>query len=167
MHLFIFYVGGNAGRSNIEVHDIQFVVADQPEHAWPALRAAWFGDKDKLHIDGYARVQWADGYKVTLSSDKPAAGPKLFFVNAGAYTPDTLAELHAFDLFVANSPAEAKQRGLAKLLKGKGQQHKDNLRTVDDCIALEQVDGLYIHLTPQADGQPFAPEWQGYQPIGV
>lgn len=30
MHLFMFYVGGNAGKSNIEVHDIQFVVAQQP-----------------------------------------------------------------------------------------------------------------------------------------
>ncbi len=27
MYLFMFYVGGNAGKSNIEVHDIQFVVA--------------------------------------------------------------------------------------------------------------------------------------------
>ncbi|MCP6553529.1 DUF1543 domain-containing protein, partial [Klebsiella pneumoniae] len=44
MHLFMFYVGGNAGKSNIEVHDIQFVVARTPEEAWPALREAWFGD---------------------------------------------------------------------------------------------------------------------------
>ena len=25
MNLYMFYVGGNAGKSNIEVHDIQFV----------------------------------------------------------------------------------------------------------------------------------------------
>ncbi|EIW9317288.1 DUF1543 domain-containing protein, partial [Klebsiella pneumoniae] len=27
MNLYMFYVGGNAGKSNIEVHDIQFVAA--------------------------------------------------------------------------------------------------------------------------------------------
>ncbi|MCU9925478.1 DUF1543 domain-containing protein [Aeromonas caviae] len=56
MFLFVFYLGGNAGQSNIEVHDIQFVAAQTPEGAWPALREAWFGDPDKVHIDGYARL---------------------------------------------------------------------------------------------------------------
>ena len=31
MELFVFTIGGNAGKSNIEVHDIQFVVAERPE----------------------------------------------------------------------------------------------------------------------------------------
>lgn len=61
MKLFMFYIGGNAGKSNIEVHDIQFVVAEKPTDAWPALREAWFGDKDKIHIDGYAEITWVDG----------------------------------------------------------------------------------------------------------
>jgi len=33
MFLFVFYLGGNAGKSNIEVHDIQFVAAQTPEGA--------------------------------------------------------------------------------------------------------------------------------------
>lgn len=33
MKLYMFYVGGNAGKSNIEVHDIQFVAANSPEEA--------------------------------------------------------------------------------------------------------------------------------------
>ncbi len=28
------YVGGNAGKSNIEVHDVQFVAAEQPTDAY-------------------------------------------------------------------------------------------------------------------------------------
>lgn len=40
MNLYMFYVGGNAGKSNIEVHDIQFVAARKPNDAWPALREA-------------------------------------------------------------------------------------------------------------------------------
>lgn len=50
--LHMFYLGGNAGRSNIEVHDIQFAVCDDYREAVPALKAAWFGDTDKIHIDG-------------------------------------------------------------------------------------------------------------------
>lgn len=33
MNLFMFYIGGNAGKSNIEVHDIQFVAANEPQDA--------------------------------------------------------------------------------------------------------------------------------------
>lgn len=101
MNLYMFYVGGNAGKSNIEVHDIQFVAARKPNDAWPALREAWFGDSDKIHIDGYSRITWADGYSVTLSPEPPQSTKRLFFVNAGGYRPDTLAELHEYDLFVA------------------------------------------------------------------
>jgi hypothetical protein len=167
VHLFMFYVGGNAGKSNIEVHDIQFVPAEKPEHAWPALREAWFGDADKIHVDGYARITWADGYAVSLSETPPADNKKLFFVNAGAYDPSSLAELHAFDLFVAEDSREAKARGLESLLKGKLHQHKDNLTDVDDCILLDKGGDLYVHLTPSNAGKPFSPEWQGYQPIGI
>lgn len=167
MNLFMFYVGGNAGRSNIEVHDVQFVAAQAPEDAWPSLREAWFGDRDKLHVDGYARVTWADGHRVTLSRQPPEGARRLYFVNVGAYRPDTLAELHAFDLFVADSPEAAKQRALARLLNGSAQQHKDNLKAVDDCLLLDRLGDFHVHLEAQPDGTPPRPEWQGYQPIGT
>ncbi len=41
MKLYMFYVGGNAGKSNIEVHDVQFVAAEQPTDAL-ADRENWF-----------------------------------------------------------------------------------------------------------------------------
>ncbi|MEJ8324986.1 DUF1543 domain-containing protein [Kosakonia sacchari] len=168
MFLYLFYLGGNAGKSNIEVHDVQFVAAREPQDAWPALREAWYGDKDKVHIDGYARINWADGYRITLSSEKPSSTAQhLFFVNAGAYHPDTLAELHAFDLFVAKDAAQAKSKALSSLLTGALQQHKDNLKEVDDCLLLQKIGDLYIHLTPDENGTHFKPEWQGYQPIGA
>ncbi|WP_052283357.1 DUF1543 domain-containing protein [Kluyvera genomosp. 1] len=166
MNLFMFYVGGNAGKSNIEVHDIQFVIANEPQDAWPALREAWFGDSDKIHVDGYSRITWVDGHSVTLSTQSPEYGQRLYFVNAGGYRSDTLAELHEFDLFVAENPQQAKQKALSCLLCGVDQQHKDNLKEVDDCLLLEKVGDYYIHLTPCATGQRDLPEWQGYQPIG-
>lgn len=166
MNLYMFYIGGNAGKSNIEVHDIQFVVANEPQDAWPALREAWFGDRDKIHIDGYSRITWVDGYSVTLSAEPPQTGQRLFFVNVGGYRPDTLAELHEFDLFVAEDAQQAKKKALATLLCGVDQQHKDNLKDVDDCLLLEKVGERFVHLTPCASGHRDQPEWQGYQPIG-
>lgn len=44
------------------------------------LRESWFDDKDKLHIDGYGKLEWADGYR-----------------------PDNLAELHEVGFFVADN----------------------------------------------------------------
>ena len=167
MNLYMFYVGGNAGKSNIEVHDIQFVAAREPNDAWPALREAWFGDRDKIHIDGYSRITWADGYSVTLSPKPPRTTKRLFFVNAGGYRPDTLAELHEYDLFVAENARQAKEKALLTLLCGVDQQHKDNLKEVDDCLLLEKVGGLFIHLTPCDTGRRDIPEWQGYLPIGA
>lgn len=167
MKLFMFYIGGNAGKSNIEVHDIQFVIAEKPEDAWPTLREAWFGDKDKIHIDGYAVITWADGFDVILSREPSKTSHKLYFVNVGGYTPNSLAELHEFDLFVAKTADDAKQKAIKKLLVNSKQQHKDNLKDVDDCVFLEQVGDFYIHLTENKQGEHFVPQWQGYQPIGL
>jgi len=166
MNLYLFYIGGNAGKSNIEVHDIQFAVVEKPEDAWPLLREAWFGDKNKIHLDGYAVIDWADGYRISLSREPSANAKKLFFVNAGGYRSDTLAELHEFDLFVADNTAQAKTKALKTLLRGVHQLHKDNLIDVDDCLLLEKVGDYYLHLDPQPEGTPFTPAWQGYLPIG-
>lgn len=167
MKLYMFYVGGNAGKSNIEVHDVQFVVAQQPTDAWPSLREAWFGDKDKIHIDGYAEIKWADGFDVSLQSEPSISDYKLYFVNVGGYIPSNLAELHEFDLFVAKNAQEAKRKAIESLLIHSQQQHKDNLKDVDDCVLLQQVGDFYIHLSENKDGKHFVPQWQGYQPIGI
>lgn len=163
----MFYVGGKAGLSNIEVHDVQFAAVRHPEDAWPLLRRAWFGDKDKLHVDGYSIITWADGYDVRLLPGTAPAGKRLYFVNVGGYLASTLAEQHAFSLFVAEDPATAKSRALQELLVGVLIQHKDNLSSVDDCVLLQEVEGWHVHLEENPDGKPEAPAWQGYQPIGV
>ena len=75
--------------------------------------------------------------------------------------------MHAFDLFVAQDAATAKQKALNALLTGHNQQHKDNLKDVDDCILLEQVGGWYLRLDVDPQGQRYTPQWQGYHPIGI
>lgn len=162
----MFYVGGTAPGANIELHDVQFVAAEQPEEAFPLLREKWFGDKSKVHIDGYARIEWADGYDVMLCA-APFHGPeKLFFVKVGGYRSDELAELHQFGLFVAHSADEAKEKAKQVLLTGSFQQHKDDLAEVDDCLLLHSLQGYHIHLKANALGEPARPLWQGYLPIG-
>ncbi len=137
--LYMFYLGGNAGFSTIEVHDIQFVVDHNVEEAIPTLRQRWFGDPDKIHLDGYTVLNWADGFDIILSETPPThQQEKLFFVYVGGYTPGSLAEQHDYGLFVANSPEQAKQKALQTLLVGKDHQHKDNLKDVDQCLALHQ-----------------------------
>ncbi len=83
MNLYMFYLGGNAGKSNIEVHDIQFVAANTPEEAWPALKKAWFGDKNKVHLDGYTQITWVDGYSVSLRESPSHTSQKLFSSMSG------------------------------------------------------------------------------------
>lgn len=169
MDLFIFAIGGNAGKSNIEVHDIQFVVAEKPEDA-PGQNYERIGLVIRIKFILMAMLVYI-GLMVTKSvSQKSANTPsakKLYFVNVGAYNHTELAELHAFDFFVADNAAEAKEKALRSLLSGEDQQHKDNLKDVDDCKVLSQIDEYYIHLEPQKKGNKFIPEWQGYQPIGI
>ena len=121
--LYMFYLGGNAGRSNIEVHDIQFAVCNNYQEAVPALKAAWFGDAGKIHIDGWQVIEWADGYDITVSEqpagdERPSENtPRLYFANVGGYLAGQLAEAHAFGLFAAANPAEAKTKALNTLTR--------------------------------------------------
>ena len=166
MKLFMFYIGGGAGKSNIELHDIQFAAVEQAEQAFPLLRESWFGDKHRIHVDGYQTIDWADGYDVSLSTVPYTGQARLYFVNMGGYRPDSLAELHEFDLFVAPNAQEVKLKAKARLLKGSNQQHKDDLAEVDDCLLLTTVGGYHIHLRENPRGVAAKPLWQGYMPIG-
>ena len=89
-------------------------------------------------------------------------------MNLGAYRPDSLAELHHVGLVVATSAAAAKVAAASRWLRGAMQQHRDNLYTVDDCLALEQLELLgeelwHVQLEshPQGLSQPQAPDWFG------
>lgn len=165
--IFMCSLGGNAGRSNIEVHDIQFVAADSIDDTIPVLQETWFGDPDKLHLDGYQRVLWVNGYDVELKPEPYTGAEKLYFVNVGGYASHTLAELHDFGLFIASDSNSAKKQALSTLLVGVSQQHKDNLKDVDNHLLLDKLQGYHVHLTPNPHGTPDKPEWQGYRPIGV
>ncbi len=163
----MFYLGGNAGRSNIEVHDVQFAACADYRDALPALKAAWFGDADKIHIDGWQVIDWADGYDVSLSDVPPNTHNdlNLYFVNVGGYLHGRLSEMHDFALFVAKNAEDAKAKALATLLPEHDLRHKDNLKDVDNVLLLKQCNGMHICLRPNPNGAASPIAFQGYLPI--
>jgi hypothetical protein len=171
--LFLVVLGGRAPGCHIELHDVRFVAGATLEATIPELRRQWFGRREGLHLDAYMAVRAVDGWAVRLGCEPAAPRPeRLWFVNLGAYRPDSLAELHQFGLVVARSPQAAKAAAKRQWLRGAMQQHKDDLCAVDDCLEIGQLELLggerwHVQLEPHPDGlsQSQVPDWFGYRPI--
>ncbi|WP_370677142.1 DUF1543 domain-containing protein [Pleomorphomonas sp. PLEO] len=158
MKLFMFQVGGNFRNSNVELHDIRFSIGDKVEDCFADLRAQWWGDKAKFHVDCWAAIEQADGHDITLRTTAPEPTPnRLFFINLGGYDPAEFTEQHKNVLIVAEDANAAKAKAL-KLVKGWKQPHKDKLFEVDQAVdlsaALRQY-GHFIHLTKASEMKPF------------
>ena len=166
-------LGGRTTGSNIELHDVRFVVGHTIDDTLNELRRQWFGRREGLHLDSYMAVRAIDGWAVHLvRAPAPTRSERLWFVNVGAYRPDSLAELHHFGLVVARSSQAAKAAAKRRWLAGALQQHKDDLVAVDGCLTVEQLELLNgerwaVQLEPHPDGfsQPQVPDWFGYRPI--
>jgi len=175
--LFLVYLGGSAPGANIELHDVRFVVGDTIESTYPQLKQQWFGTVKGLHLDSYVHIHHVDGYRIELvkendiSAAPPATDQRLYFVNFGGYFAGKIPEFHDFTLCVASSPQAAKQQGLVQVMKaglaGSVEPHKDDLWAVDDCLALDLIDGWRIQLVQDSQRQPLKPDWSGYEVIGT
>lgn len=163
--LYQFYLGIQMPHANLELHDVQFVVAPEPQAAFAGLKRIWAHTGARLHIDAWREINWVAGYDVLLCNRPCAGRAKLFFVNVGAYRPGDLAEWHAFDLFVAQDEHDAKQQALGTLLPHAHLQHKDNLNEVDNILKLNQFDDVFVHLQANPSGQALPIGFQGYLPI--
>jgi hypothetical protein len=171
--LFLAVLGGRTATSLIELHDVRFVAGTTIDDTLPELRRQWFGRREGLHLDSYMAVRAIDGWAVRLGREPAAPRPeRLWFVNLGAYRPDSLAELHHFGLVVASSPQAAKSSAKRRWLVGALQAHKDDLCSVDDCLAIDQFELIggerwYVQLSPHPDGasQAQVPDWFGYRRI--
>jgi len=166
LNLYLVYLGGRTPKSNIELHDIQFVAGSKIEDTYETLRERWFGTVKGLHIDSYLAVKFVDGYRIELRKEPRTSSHNLYFVNFGGYDPENLAELHQFGLFVAVSPDEAKKKAKAQLLVDSVEQHKDDMFDVDDCFVVNEVGEYFVHLLPDDKEQKFKPDWFGYNVIG-
>ncbi|UMZ14368.1 DUF1543 domain-containing protein [Pseudomonas sp. MPFS] len=147
--LFVVMLGGKHPQAKIEVHDVQFVVADSLEAAYPQLREGWFGSPAGLHIDSWMQVDGVEHYKLELSPLAPAAGaPRLFFINLGGYESATFGEAHRYLLVVASDKQQAKAKAKQQMLAHWHKAHTDALLDVDDCLPIDLLQGRYVHLVP-------------------
>jgi Domain of Unknown Function (DUF1543) len=151
MKLFMFYVGGNCGGSNVELHDIRFSIGNAPEDCHADLRKQWWGDAASLHLDCWGEVEQADGYDIAIAAGVSPGEPanKLFFVNLGGYDLGEFGELHKNLLIVAGDTKAAKARALTHI-EGWLQPHKDKVFEVDkaiDVMASMTAGGYSLTLT--------------------
>ncbi len=72
---------GSAKFAYVESHDVRWVVGSNIEDTYDALRMAWFGTSEGLHIDSYKKIKYVDGYKITLKNIKKNTLKNNKFVN--------------------------------------------------------------------------------------
>lgn len=134
MKLFVFYIGGDCGNSNIELHDIRFSIGETAEACHDNLRRQWWGDPKSLHLDSWGELRQADGYDITLAKAPAASsGNTLFFLNLGGYDLGEFGELHKNVFKVAPDAREATKRALGEI-RHWALPHKDNVFEVEKVI---------------------------------
>ncbi len=183
--LFLVVVGGRSPKSNIELHDVRWVIGSKIEDTFEQLRNDWFGSNNGLHIDSYKKIDSIDGYKINLRNKEnresknkilkkeKITNKKLWFVNIGGYDPSSMQEKHEFGLFVASSPSEAKNKAISKWLIGCKKKHQDDISAVknftgiDDCEIIKNIKNWEIELTFNDNlvEENNIPDWFGYMRI--
>ena len=179
LSLFIVVLGGRSLRSNIEIHDVRWVIGESIEDTFPELRKQWLGEKSGLHIDSFKCIKYVDGYEIVLSkSNKDSLiSPRiehfsLWFVNLGGYNPKKMYEEHEFTLVVAQKAIEAKKKAKINWKTTLKNKHNDDYSGIN---YFEQVDDLHpikiknweIKLIPdvQERSEKIIPDWYGYRRI--
>lgn len=153
-------VGGSIRQANIEIHDVQFVVADSMEDTYETLKANWYGDS--LHLDEYKEVTGADGYRIEITDTPYLIGRELYFMNMGGYRRDTFGELHEYRLYVSETGKDIEARAEQELLVKADSRHEDNLHKVEDIMKSSDHEKYYIRLIPDGQKYDFEPDWSGY-----
>ncbi len=179
LSLFIVVLGGRSLKSNIELHDVRWVLGKSIEDTFPELRKQWLGKKSGLHIDSYKCIKYVDGYKIVISRTNKDSliNPQiedlsLWFVNLGGYNPKKMYEEHEFNLVVAKKAIEAKQKAKKNWEIDLKNKHNDDYSNIN---LLEQVDDMHpikiknweINLIPDPKGrrEKLIPDWYGYRRI--
>lgn len=162
--LYVVYLGGRAPGCHLEVHDVVFAAGRSLNDIHSQLLDQWFGDREQVHVDAWARVETVPGYRVKLSARVPTGSTRLYFVNLGGYVPGELMERHASALYGGDSVDEVKKRAREELLNDKHTVHRDDLYEVDDMLAIRSVQEFHVHLEP--DRNAGSPEvTNGYFPV--
>lgn len=161
--IFVIGIGGGNSKANIEVHDVQLVVAETIEETFATLKEAWYGEK--LHLDEYKALIGADGYEIQLKDQPSSSELSLFFVNMGGYLKETFGEQHAYGFYVAETEKEAKEKAKNEMLKHTNNSHVDGVFKVEDRIRFADGKSAYLHLTPDGKEYRLNPDWSGYKKL--
>ena len=159
-NLFVIGIGGRVNKANIEVHDVQFIIAEELSDTYDILKKDWYGNS--LHIDSYKVLNGIDGYKLQLETYPQQTALNLFFINMGGYAKDCFSELHEFSLFSAHTESEAKVQAKKQLLKHITDIHIDDIWNIKDCLKSTDGQKNYIHLIPNQQSYNMHPDWSGY-----
>ena len=179
LSLFIVVLGGRTLRSNIEMHDVRWVLGESIEDTFPELRKQWIGNRNGLHMDSYKRIQYVDGYKISLSKStnndlisSKTEDNSLWFINLGGYDPKKMYEEHQFTLVVAKKAIDAKKKAKRNWEANLESKHNDDYSGIN---YFEQVDDLHpikiknweINLIPDPKerSEELIPDWYGYRRI--
>jgi len=179
LSLFVVVLGGRSLKSNIEIHDVRWVLGETIEDTFPDLRKQWLGKRSGLHIDSYKCIKYVDGYEIVISkSNKDSLisqrmeDSSLWFVNLGGYNPKKMYEEHEFMLVVAKKAIEAKKKAKKNWETTLKNKHNDDYSGI---TYFEQVDDLHpikiknweIKLIPdvQERSEKIIPDWYGYRRI--
>lgn len=163
MNLFMVYVGGYTASSNIELHDMRFVVGETIESCYPQLLKEWWGEKKMFHIDAWGAIKVIDGYEIEIKDSAAEHTEKLYFVNLGGYDINEFTELHKNILVVANDENEAKHKAKSQI-QDWIQPHKDNLFEVEKVLEINLFGNKYIHLKKSTEPDCFEFKCE-YKPV--
>jgi len=167
MNLYMISLGGKVKGCNIEVHDVQFVVANHVDETIDIIKNNWYGLPFKLHMDSYKMISGADGYEIRISQKQSDNKQKLFFVQFGGYKKDLTQELHDVGLYVGESEQEVKTRALTEAKVADIENHVDSIICVETCML--STDGMqyFIELVESHDKYDIEPDWFGYRRLDV
>ena len=180
LSLFIVVLGGRSVKSNIEIHDVRWVLGESIEDTFPELRKQWFGKKNGLHIDSYKHIKYVDGFKIVISKSNKnnsmnlhKVDQSLWFINLGGYDPKKMYEEHQFTLVVAKKAIEAKNKAKKNWESNFKNKHNDdysgikNFEKVDDVHSIKRIENWEIKLIydPEERSEKLIPDWYGYMRI--
>lgn len=158
MHLFVIYIGGTHNQSLIELHDMRFVVANSIEETYHSLRQSWWGIPTSLHLDAWGILDYADGYRIQISTIPPKDNTnKLYFVNLGGYDHQQFTELHKNIFVVATDEHQAKQKAVQQISEWES-PHRDHLHQIEAALELNGLlasDNHYLHLIEEPKAKSF------------
>ena len=154
MNLFMVSVGGYLKNSNIELHDIRFVIGESIKDCYTELQSQWWGDKKMFHIDSWGIIKNVDGYDVLISDEVFLGKEKLYFLNLGGYDSNKFTELHENTVVIANNEDEAKIKAKTKII-GWDKPHKDKCFEVEKILQISKISTKYIHLVKTNKNKQF------------